>query len=74
MLDPQANDTHGPRISRLDSAVSVWVMPTNEALMVARHTFALTVRSGNQGQVDGHGTGRLKKRIAKYVKNGSVKR
>ncbi|MBC7573127.1 MAG: acetate/propionate family kinase [Herminiimonas sp.] len=54
VLDPQANDTHGPRISRLDSPVSVWVIPTNEALMVARHTFALTVRSGDARQVSGN--------------------
>jgi acetate kinase len=41
-LDEQANATGGPRISTTDSAVSVWVIPTDEELMVARHTFALT--------------------------------
>src|ERR1035437_10475155 len=41
-LDPESNRAGGPRISTLDSAVSVWVIPTNEELMVARHTFALT--------------------------------
>ncbi len=46
-LSPDANRADGPRISTLDSAVSVWVIPTNEELMVARHTFALT----NQTQV-----------------------
>lgn len=41
-LDPQANHFGGPRISTPDSPISVWVIPTNEELMVARHTFALT--------------------------------
>jgi acetate kinase len=40
-LAPDANQAGGPRISAPDSAVSVWVIPTNEELMVARHTFAL---------------------------------
>jgi acetate kinase len=38
----ESNLAGGPRISAIDSAVSVWVIPTNEELMVARHTFALT--------------------------------
>lgn len=41
-LDPDANLAGKPRISMPDSAVSVWVIPTNEELMVARHTFELT--------------------------------
>ena len=40
-LDEQANASNGPRISTSDSAVSVWVMPTNEELMIAQHTLAL---------------------------------
>ena len=40
-LDQEANRVDGPRISTADSAISVWVIPTNEELMVARHTFAL---------------------------------
>ena len=40
-LDDQANAANGPRISEPDSAVSVWVIPTNEELMIARHTLAL---------------------------------
>jgi acetate kinase len=36
-LDPTANDAKGPRISRPDSAVAVWVIPTNEELMIAEH-------------------------------------
>jgi acetate kinase len=37
-LDPAANDGRGPRISAKDSPVSAWVIPTNEELMIARHT------------------------------------
>ena len=34
----QANAGGGPRISTPQSKVSVWVIPTNEELMIARHT------------------------------------
>ena len=37
-LDTNANDQGGPRISRAGSRVSAWVIPTNEELMIARHT------------------------------------
>jgi len=37
-LDETANAGGGPRISAAGSAVSVWVVPTDENLMVARHT------------------------------------
>jgi len=40
-LDVQANVAGGPRISATDSAISAWVVPTNEELMIARHTGAL---------------------------------
>jgi len=40
-LDKNANDINGPRISTEDSRVSVWVIPTNEELMIAQHTLAL---------------------------------
>jgi len=40
-VDPDANDRKGPRISRPDSRVSAWVIPTNEELMIARHTAAV---------------------------------
>ena len=43
-LDEQANAAHGPRISTADSGVSVWVIPTNEELMIAQHTLALVRR------------------------------
>jgi acetate kinase len=37
-LDAQANAEDGPRISAEGSRVSAWVIPTNEELMIARHT------------------------------------
>ena len=37
-LDGPANSGGGPRISAPVSKVSVWVIPTNEELMIARHT------------------------------------
>ena len=37
-LDPEANARKGPRISLATSRVSAWVIPTNEELMIARHT------------------------------------
>lgn len=40
-LDPDANSRHGPRISTEDSKVSVWVIPTDEELMIAQHTARL---------------------------------
>ena len=49
-LDAAANISGGPRISTLDSAVSVWVIPTNEELMIAQHTLAL-VRPGPKSKL-----------------------
>lgn len=40
-LDSAANIRNGPRISMEDSQVSVWVIPTDEELMIARHTAAI---------------------------------
>jgi acetate kinase len=40
-LDEKANAAKGPRISTPKSKVSAWVIPTNEELMIARHTSAL---------------------------------
>ena len=37
-LDPAANAAGGPRISAASSRVSAWAVPTNEELMIARHT------------------------------------
>jgi acetate kinase len=44
--DPEANDRNGPRISTEDSKISVWVIPTNEELMIARHAAALVSAQG----------------------------
>ena len=40
-LDPNANAAHAPLISRKDSRVAVYVIPTNEELMIAQHTLQL---------------------------------
>jgi acetate kinase len=37
-LDEAANDARGPRVSRAESRVAAWVVPTNEELMIAQHT------------------------------------
>jgi acetate kinase len=37
-LDGVSNDTGGPLISAAGSSVRAWVIPTNEELMIARHT------------------------------------
>ena len=39
-LDADANARGGPRISAAGGAVSAWVVPTNEELMIAQHTLA----------------------------------
>jgi len=40
-LDAEANTNQGPRISTPQSKVSTWVIPTNEEIMIARHTGTL---------------------------------
>lgn len=45
-LDPEANAKNGPRISRAASRASAWVIPTNEELMIARHTGRLLGLTG----------------------------
>jgi acetate kinase len=40
-LDETSNASNGTRISTVESAVSVWVIPTNEELMIAQHTLEL---------------------------------
>lgn len=50
-LDAEANARGGPRISSAASAVSAWVIPTDEELMIARHTLAaLTQPRRNRNQ------------------------
>ena len=40
-LDATANQRGGPRITTAASRTSAWVIPTNEELMIARHTASL---------------------------------
>ena len=49
-LDAEANRRGGPRISAEGSAVSAWVVPTNEELMIARHTLALVAGAQRQNR------------------------
>lgn len=37
-LDEAANEAHGPCVTSADSPVSAWVIPTDEELMIVRHT------------------------------------
>ncbi|AOB25944.1 MULTISPECIES: acetate/propionate family kinase [Bordetella] len=43
-LDEARNARHGPRISSDDSAIGVYVVRTNEELIIAQHTLALVRR------------------------------
>ncbi len=45
-LDPAANAHPGGRISTPDSRVEVWVIPTNEEAMIARHAVAVAGLAG----------------------------
>jgi acetate kinase len=47
-LDETANTTGDPRISSADSSVSAWVVPTDENLMIARHTRDVLDRRGQR--------------------------
>jgi acetate kinase len=49
-FDPAANATRGPLISRADSRVAVYVVSTDEELMIARHTSALLGRKPRQAK------------------------
>jgi acetate kinase len=46
VLDEAANARHGPRISADRSKVEMWVIPTDEELMIAQHTLAITRARG----------------------------
>lgn len=45
-IDVVANEAGGPRISAGDSRASAWAIPTDEELMIARHTASLVLRDG----------------------------
>jgi len=46
-LDSRANAAGGPCITKADSRVSAWVIPTDEDLMIARHTLNLISGANN---------------------------
>jgi acetate kinase len=48
-LDEAANEAGGERISLPSSSVSVWVIPTDEERVIARHTLALVHRLPERG-------------------------
>jgi acetate kinase len=52
-LHGRANTSGGLRISAPDSGVSIWVIPTNEGLMVAQHMLALVRPSLAVGDLTG---------------------
>ncbi len=41
-IDEKANSKHADTISRKESACTVRVIPTNEDVIIARHTYRLT--------------------------------
>jgi acetate kinase len=51
VLDRDANAARAPLISRRDSRVALYVIPTDEELMIARHTLALL---GGRDQLRSH--------------------
>jgi acetate kinase len=52
VLDDKANAAGEALISRLESWVALLVIPTNEELMIARHSQALFAEQGRAGAVE----------------------
>ncbi len=48
-LDTERNAAHAPVISESSSPITVRVMPTDEDLMIARHTYRLMAQGGTHG-------------------------
>ena len=48
-IDDAANEAGGPRISKADSKTAAWMIPTDEDLMIARHTWRV-VGAGKDGK------------------------
>ena len=46
-LDPAENARHAAKISRSDSRITVYVIPTDEELMIAQHTLALLMKTSS---------------------------
>jgi len=49
-LDPAENALHAAKISRSDSRIPVYVVPTDEELMIAQHTLALLMNQQSPSQ------------------------
>jgi acetate kinase len=49
-LDPAENGRHAAKISRSDSRIPVYVVPTDEELMIAQHTLALLMNRQSPNQ------------------------
>ena len=49
-LDAAENERHGKLISRSDSRIPVYVVPTDEELMIAQHTLVLLMNGQPSGQ------------------------
>jgi acetate kinase len=50
VLDPAENAGHASRISRFDSRIPVYVIPTDEELMIAQHTLSLLMNPKTHDQ------------------------
>jgi acetate kinase len=48
-LDAAGNECHGPCLSTPASKVTAWVLPTDEDLIIARHTLQGAMRSPDSG-------------------------
>jgi acetate kinase len=49
-IDPAGNAKHAEKISRSDSRIPVYVVPTDEELMIAQHTLALLTNRQSPNQ------------------------
>jgi hypothetical protein len=56
-LDAKANERGGPLISVPGSRVALYVVPTDEELMIAQHTLAVLTSRGQPDPSDGHRPG-----------------
>jgi len=45
-IDPSSNAAGAPQISKKDSRVSVWAIPTNEELVIAQHAYRIAQQKG----------------------------
>ncbi len=50
-IDADANEKHARLISRPESRVAVYVLPTDEELMIARHTWSLLSKSSKKKEM-----------------------